>query len=312
MAPIARKAAPAQEGVNFLSLDMYKAGGGLPEGDYMLTFNIVMHSGFGQQTSNLPPRLGVMIDCVSLDDPSAEPRKQFYSMGSNADKSFAPSPDGKGLIAVPGGPAQSLNDQTNWAMFNKSLYDAGLPENLATNNFEVIDGIHVHMANVSAPEARKSFKSTIGEAAGLPNDQNRPQTVAIVTEIKDDGKPWEGTGGVPVAGKKAAPKAAVKAVAGKPVAAVAKAKAAPVAAAAAPDDDVEAVAQSAAGEVFEKSPNGLKKAMFRMGVFKHIKATSGDDMAQAVQETFFATDEALDALLAPLGYQVNGHDIVAL
>lgn len=307
MAPIVRKAAPAQEGVNFGSLDMYKAGGGLPEGDYMNTHTLVMHSGFGQTTSNLPPRLGVMIDCVSLDDAGAEPRKQFYSLGGNADKSFAPDATGKMLVAVPGGPATSLNDQTNWAMYVKSLYDAGLPENLFTNDLSVIDGIHVHMANVPAPEARKSFKSTIGEAAGLPNDQNRPQTVAIVTEIKDDGKPWEGTGGVPVAGKKAVPKAAVKAVAGKPVAAVAKAKTQPEG-----DDDAESVATSAIADMIAKYPSGGTRVQFRVGAFGAVKAKHGAEMANTVITDYFGDDETLDSILNALGYQVSGDKIVLL
>jgi hypothetical protein len=99
------------------------------------------------------------------------------------------------------------------------MYDCGLPEGIFTNDLSVLDGIHVHTQNILEPEDRKGFGSQTGEVA----EERRSGLVPVVTEIKEDGKPWEGTGGIPEAAAtpapvKAGPKAVVKpAVAAKPV-----------------------------------------------------------------------------------------------
>src|SRR5512140_2727496 len=112
-------------GVNFGDLGMYVAGGGLPEGDYALEFGVQMYQAENQQgVKQGPPRLGVMVIAHSLTDPAARgenAKHQFYSMGSNADKTFAPNPEtGKGLVLVPGAAGSTLNNSTNWSLFLKS------------------------------------------------------------------------------------------------------------------------------------------------------------------------------------------------
>lgn len=306
MAPV-KKAAVAEvvAGVNFGDDSLYVAGGGLPEGDYILFFDIRNYQAMKQNGQAAgPARLGVMVTAHPLADPHSEPKMQFYSMGGNADKSFAPDPEtGKSLVAIPGAAGVTLPDSTNWNIFRKSMYDCGLPVGIFTNSVEPLDGMHVHITNIPEPEERKGFgASKTGE---VEQEQKRKGTIGIVTEIKEDGKPWEGTGGLPEA-KTAAPKAA-----GKPVAVAAK-KAAPVAVAAVTEDgeDVKVAAINALGSLLEANPNGMAKLKMRTGVFSSVKASQGDDMAQAVTDAFFSDDASLNMLLGELGYKLNGQMVV--
>lgn len=301
---------PQAEGINFGDMGMYVQGGGMPEGDYALEFNVLNFQAVTQQGVNRgAPRLGVQVVAHSLTQPDEKPREQFYSMGSNADKSFAPDPDtGKGLVAVPGGPGTTLNNQTNWAIFLKSLYDSGLPQGIFTNDLSVLDGVHVHLANIPEPVERASFQSKTGEAA----EERKPGVIAVVTEIKDGGAPWDGGGGIPEAG---APAPKAKAVAAKPaVRAAVKPKAAPVAAPAeeeAVDEEaVQDAALNAVTDLIEKSPDGITKLMLRTGTFKHVTASLSGDMAQAVIDTYFGNDAALNTILGQLGYVVKGATVV--
>lgn len=304
-----KKPAPAAHaGVNFGSLDMYVAGGGLPEGDYVMAdLTVQMYQAETKAgVKRGEPRLGVMITFLPLHDPKEEnARTQFYSMGGAADKSFAPNPEtGKGLVPIPGGSGTTLNNSTNWAMLLKSLYDCGLPEGIFNNDVSVLEGTWVHITNVPEPEERKGFvnRAATGEAAP---EQRQNNTVAIVSEIKDDGKPWEGSGGIPEA---AAPpvKPAVKAN-GKPAVAAKKTAAPPPPAAeAAGDEDVQSAAVNGISAVLEKNPNGVGKLILRTGTFNAVKAASGDDMASAVIDTYFGDDATLSALLGTVGYTVSG------
>lgn len=300
---VAQAAAPA--GVNFGSLDFYVAGGGLPDGDYIaVDHSAVMYQAKSQQgVSKGPPRLGVMITFQPMHDltPEAQ-RTQFYSMGTNADKSFAPNPEtGKGIVAVPGGPSTTVGNSTNWAMYLKSMYDCGLPEGIFMNDLSVLDGVHVHVQNVPEPEERKGFanKNVTGEAQP---EERKNGTVAIVSEIKDDGKPWEGTGGIPAA---ATAKVNGKPGLAKPVVRAAAPKPAPVAEATG-DEDVQTAALNGISSVLEKKPEGTSKLLLRTGTFSAVKAVSGDDMANAVLESFFADDATLGSLLGQVGYTLNG------
>lgn len=300
-------AAPAST-VQFGSLDNYSQGGGVPEDDYCLSdFSFKVHAHTKQDgTSAGPARLGVMITLVSLSG-DGEPREQFYSLGSKADQSFAPdSETGKKLVAVPGGPGGSLNNSTNWAVFLKSLYDSGLPQGILSDDLSVLDGVHVHIANIPEPEGRKSFQAQTGEAAG----ERKNNTIAVVTEIKDDGKPWEGTGGVPEA--KPAAKANGKpagAVVAKPVTSKVPVKAALVEVS--DEQDMMAVAQSAVASVIAKQ-NGkpLLKLILRTSTFKVLNE-SHPDMTQEVMDTFFTSDENTNALLGELGYKLEKGNVVA-
>lgn len=300
MAPV-RRAAPTAKptgGTGFGALGFYFGGSILPEGDYAMEFNVIMHQGTKQDGSPAgPARLGVMITAHPLS--GGDPSDQFLSMGTKASESFAPDPEtGKSLVAVAGGPGLNPNNKTNWFYFLKSLYDCGLPEGIFENDLTTIDGIHVHTQNIPEPEDRKSFGARTGEAGA--EERRGGGLMPVVSEIKEDGKPWEGTGGLPSAkpaGKKAAPVAARAPVR-------AAAKAAPVAAV--ENEDVEASALNAVAAVLEKSPNGCTKVALRTGTFKSLNDTAGDEMAQAVLDTYFGSDDTLNALVNQLEYSVQG------
>jgi len=298
---LAKKVTPIRptEGVNFGGLDMYAAGGGLPEGDYQLEFGTQMYQAKKQDGTIMgDARLGVMVTCSALDgnDPESGPRTQFYSMGKNAHKSFQPNPQtGKGLVAVPGGGAHTLNNSTNWAIFLKSLYDSGLPEGIFTNDLGVLDGIKVHMQSQPEPVERKQMRGRTGEAA-----QEEPMgsgMIAVVTEIKDDGKPWEAAGPTQkkvqtgLVGK-------IAAKAAKPVPAQANEEGVD-------EDAVRAAAVAGITAVLENEPNGTSKLKLRTGTFKAVSEAYDGDVATAVLETFFGNDEALNSVLGDLGYAVQ-------
>lgn len=281
-----------QEGapVSFGDLGSYTAGGSIPEGDYILKdFNLQMYQAEKKDgTKAGAARLGVMITLATIAKPDEDLTK-FLSLGSKAHESFAAAADGKSIIPVPGGPGGSLNISTNWAIFLKSMYDCGLPQGYFTTDLSVLDGCHVHLANVPEPEERKGFQTAAatGEAAA---EERKPQTTVIVTEFKDGGKPWEG----PVA---AAPK-------GK--AAPAKAAAPAPAAEEAPADDVETEAITAISSVlakFEEEGKPLTKLLLRTSTYAAI---SNKKVANAVTNAYFTKDEHLNGILEQLGYKLVG------
>lgn len=309
MAPI-KKAAPSAL-VNIGDLDTdYSAGGGLPEGDYLLTFDVQMYQAQTQAgVKRGAERLGVMLSATPVNGSGEaidEPKTKFYSFGSKAHLSFSPDPNtGKGIVAIPGGAGAQPTNKSNWAYLLKSLYDSGMPKGIFTNDFTVLDGMLVHMHEVPEPEERKSFKKTAatGEAAldGADEQQGNGK-MSIVSEIKGGVEWWEGDA---VAAAPAAAKAGPKAVAAK--AAAPKAKAAP--AAAAEEVDAAEAAVNAVGSVLEASPNGCAKLLLKTKTFTAVKGAHGDDMAQAVIDGFFGSDADLNGLLNQLGYQVTGQQI---
>jgi hypothetical protein len=301
--------------VSFGDLGMYVAGGGLPEGDYIIKdASVVMYQAPANQTTGKtsPARLGVMLTLIPYhsngkDVEYSEEKTQFYSMGTKAHESFAPNPEtGKGVIAVPGGPASNFNNSTNWAIFLKSLRDSGMPEGTFTDDSSVLEGVWVHMANVPEPAERAGFQAKTGEAA----EERKAGTIAVVTEIKDDGKPWEGSGGVPeveAAPAKPAVKVAGKpAIAGKPAVKPA-AKVAP--AAASGDDETQSAAESAVASILEKNPKGCAKLILRTGTFKAVNEAHGPDMAQAVINGYFSDDASLNTLLGGMGFTLKGTQV---
>lgn len=331
MSPLKRAATPpAAVGVNFGDDAFYVGGFTLPEGNYALSFDVRMHAFTKQDGTKGQERLGVMVMAYPLIEDKneisfGEPMPQFYGMGNKAALSFAPNPDtGKGLIAIPGAPASSLPRLTNWDVLRKSLYDCGLPQGIFTNDFTTIDGIWVHTQNMKAPEERKSFGSRTGEA----EEEQRDTLVSVVTEILDGGKPWEGGGGLPEGAETAPPpkpavvrRAAPAALRGRSAgdaAAPAVAAARPTARrAAAPAPPVEEedndqlileAASNALTALLDKNPTGMKKLLLRTGAFKTLSADP--DMAQAVMETHFANDEALNAVLGQLGFKIAGMEVV--
>lgn len=311
-APIRRAAsaaAVADTRVSFGNLSMYAGGGGIPEGDYILFFDVMMYQAENKQgVKRGPARLGVMLNAYPLLDPTEEAKKtKFYGMGRNMDKSFAPGPDGKSIVPVPGGPASTFPKFTNWDVLLRSFYDSGLGEGVFDNDLTVLDGMHAHIALVAAPEERKSFqKSKTGEAGeDEAEDIKGDGMIPIVTEIKEDGKPWEGTGGIPdAAAPKAAPKAPARPAPGARPSPVATRPAARPAPAAAPAEvvDLGDIATNGVTEVLLKNPNGCTKLLLRTATFKAVTVAVDEETANAVLETYFGTDDALNSILGPLGY----------
>jgi hypothetical protein len=310
-----RKAAPpAVEGVNFGDDSMYSGGLGLPEGDYALEFFTQMFQPTKRDGSATGDSfLAVMLNAYPLA--GGDPIEHAINMGRNAKESFVPTPDGKGIAAIPG-TAGTFSDQSNWGIFRKSMIDCGLPKGVLTNSFTTIDGIHVHIQNIPEPEGRKEMRERnrgkTGEAAGDQKADDRVRFISVVTEIKEDGKPWEGTGGLPdgtEAPASPAPKVAPKAAAKPGPRAVAPVATEP---AAADEADIEQAALAGITAVLSvpANANGIVKLKLRTGTFTAVKTAAGDDMAQAVQDTYMNDDKALKGLLGQLGYALNGQQVV--
>lgn len=312
--PSKRPAAAVQEEyVGFLSPEFYSGGGlGIPAGKFALAFELMNFQPRNQTTgaSVGPSRLGVEVTAYPIGDPDPEANKktQFLSMGSKADQSFAPSADGKRLVAKPGA-SGGLNESTNWAIFFKSLVDSGVPtEVLAQNTLEVLDGMWVNIQHVPEPEERKGFRTSTGEA-GMTDQPQTPRQIPVVSEILEGGEPWNGGGGMPAASNgaaKAAPvQAAPKAATPTPIT---KGKSAP-APTPAGEGDVRMAAVEAIGKVIEANPNGITKIKLRNETFK---AAGQSDMAEAIVSTFFADDGSLNGILGDFGYGLKGSMIQPL
>ena len=289
-----KKNVPELEIVNIGSLEFYTAGFSIPEGNYTWKdASVIMHAGF-KENSNQKARLGVMITLVPEDAPTEE-KKQFYSFGSNADKSFAPNPHtGKSVVLVPGAAGNSMPDSTNWVVLLRSLYDSGLPSGVFVGDFSVFDGLKCHMTSIPEPEERKGFaQSQTGEAQAEPR---RTTQISIVTEILHG--PWDGE--------------EAKKPSSKPLAkpAAKKVEPEPEPEETATDDDVKAIAVAAISDVLEKEPEGTLKLKARTTAFGIIKKKHGDDAAQAATEQFFSNDNAFNSILGELGYKVAGPKIV--
>lgn len=316
MAAVQRKPVAAPAGVSFGKLADYSSGGGLAEGDYALEFQVMNYQATKASGAPAgPPRLGVMVTAYNLKDPTQEPKTQFYSMGSNADKSYAPNPEtGKGLVPVPGGAGASLNNQTNWYAFYKSMVDCDpAVEEVFDNDLSVLDGIHVHIHPIPEPEERKGFRSATSEAAeaGAQVD-NRPKTIAVVSDIL--ARPWvEGEGaGIPEAGAAPAPKAATKAAA-KPATRPAAARPAP---APAPEPeaggDDEALMEAAVAAItvaLTTTPDGCPQQALRTKTFAAAKKAGDEATATSIIDTFFASTDELNRVLEQLGYVSDGRTV---
>lgn len=322
-APIRRPGAPApvavvDNRVMFGEDSFYTAGGGaIPEGKYILYHDAVVHQYKKQDGTPVGPEfLAIRVTAYALDDPEAEPKVGYYSMGGKALKSFVPNMDdeGKSLVAVPGGPATTLNEMSNWAIYRKSLLDSGMPQGTFTNDLRAIDGVWGHIVNIPEPEGRKGFAgASTGDATPEPR---KNQQIAVVSEILDGGAPWDGGGGMPEAAPKAPAKVAGK-IAPKPAPIRPAPRTAPAPApvmeeVAATDDDLLSAAQVAAGTVIEGSPEGVAKLVLKTGVFKAATKTNGAEVAQAILDMYFTSDDAINALLADLGYTIKGPRVVPI
>lgn len=294
---------PTEELINIGDLGIYTGGFGIPSGDYALQFDVCMYD-FRRADGSTggPPKLGCVVTAQPLTGAIDSPATQFYGFGNGSEKSFAPNSTGKGIVTIPGGPGFIFNPSTNWAIFLKSLYDSGLPKGIFTGDCSVLDGMWVHTAQIDEPEERKAFANKMSEA----QVEKRDRKISVVTEIKDNGKPWEGTGGMP-SGAAVAAKAAAPRVNGQTAPMPQQPKPAD-----GPDSaDIQIAAQNGASKVLGTNANinGMLYLPFRTGTFTAVKELHGDDMAQAVQNTYFKDDTAVNNLLGLLGYKKAGVEI---
>ena len=311
-----KKATPDNR-ISFGDDTFYVSGAGIPEGNYALYFDAVIHQ-FEKSTGEKsgPEFLTIRVSAFQLDELGADPKIGYYRMGSKAILSFAPNTqdEGKSLIAIPGGPAGTMNDSTNWSLFRKSLRDSGLPPVVFVNDLRVLDGVWAHITHVPEPEERKGFGTGTGEIPEL----RRNQTIAVVSEILEGGSPWEGGGGMP---KGITPKAPsgptgvvrsdsqtprVPTTSAATVRVPAQKPNQPEAVIAPEDDDVLIAAQTAAATVLEASPDGLPRLLFKTQIFNAANKTSGGPLAQAILDTYFKDEGTMNAFLSELGYEVKG------
>jgi hypothetical protein len=317
--------------VNFGEDTFYTAGGGgIPEGLYCVYHDAVVHQYEKQDGTKVGPEfLAVRVAAYDLNAPDAEPKMGYYSMGTKAILSYMPNADddGKSLLAVPGGPATSMNDSSNWNLYRKSFLDSGMPAGTFTNDLRALDGTWVHLAHIPEPESRKTMGAATGEAGP---EERRNRTIAVVSEILDGGKPWEGTGGLPTTPVtppvvapatvtrmaprppapgpgRVAPPVVAPHVAPRPPALARTVAPPPAPVESAPEDDeVLVAAQNAAAAVIEKSPTGLATLVLKTGIFKEASKTNGGGVAQRILNTYFADEAATNSLLGTLGYAIKG------
>jgi hypothetical protein len=263
---------------------------------------------FKGEKSQQGERLGAMVSFVPLEDPRKEAEKtQFYSFGSEAHKSFMPNPaHGKGILPIPGAPANSFNNSTNWFLFLKSLYDLGMPHGLVTNTVAPLEGTWVYIQHIDEPAERATFQSNTAEVSAAPRT---PKKIAVVGEIIQGGKPWEGGGGWPDKPVQAAP------VNGSP-----SPMAPPVAAPAPPpppagnQGDVRTIGMASIGDLLEAALKGGQKQVPRLGLrnntFSAVHSKYGESVAAAVLAQVFDTAGALEAVVGDLGCTIQGGMIV--
>jgi len=190
-----------------LNPESFVEGGGLID-DVDVTFKETLFDMFDYNGTVTPgvPSLKVTLDV------EGEEMIQYYSMG--ASKDWAPSEDGKMLIAV--GSATGIRMSSNGGIFLKALIDSGFPADKLGNDISILDGLQAHVIRIPAPSrpgVKKSDKQKERE------EKFGPDTILVVSEINT--LPWEKSkpAGAPKtakagAGKKAAPKAKAEASGG--------------------------------------------------------------------------------------------------
>lgn len=308
------------EGVNFLDFGFYSGGFTLPPGKYVWTDISIRMYKPEKSTNPTPPRLGALITMVPLADPKeANKHLQFYSFGTQADKSYQPNATGKGILPIPGAPASGLNNQTNWAILLKSLLDSGLPPGLATNDVSVLEGIWVDMTLIDEPLERASFVSNTAEEAGQERKANK---IAVVREVLagpwDAGNPggWpdqpvtfaEDTAGVAVQAPRtngAPSPVLVNRTLAPPPASVPTVNVISKGA----DETVLQAAINGVATVLDGT-NSMSRLQLKNHTFSAVKTSQGEQMAAAVIASLFDDPQGLNTLLANVGYKVSGLQVV--
>lgn len=267
-------------------------GGGVPNGEYQCTFSIVMHK--GEKSPVARPGLQATFKPMR----GGEPIQWFYGFGTGMEKVWAPNAEGTGIVPLAGVEnVEAPKAGSNYGIFLKEAYNAGLPENFYDDDCSVLNPCNVAIKNIPEPEERKGFakKANSAEGAGVQEDDRVNRTIAVISAFLDGGKPWEGE------------VAEIKAV--KPNG---KANGKAAVAAAAPDTeaDPEAALNEALGEVLKASPDGCSKVQLNQKVFAHITTHYGDEMAQMIMTDILSVPAELAAVLANVGMKVSGFKVV--
>jgi hypothetical protein len=298
------------QGANFLNLSFYVAGGGLPNDSYCLFFDVRLHAYVDAQgVQKGEKKLGVMVTAYPLSSPTEEHKKeQFYAMGTNAHKSWAPHPQtGKSVVPIPGGPGQGLSNMSNWSYLFKSMIDCGLPaEYVDGKDLTALDGIHIHTMQIDEPEERKNIQSVnTGEAAEGPR---RSGKIAVCSEILASGMPWNNTGGIP---KSPIVNGSAAAVGAQQLQQSTNPTSVAPAPASAPDIDLAGIAADGITAVLTvpTNANGCPKILLRTQTFAAVKKLHGDQVANDVINNFFTSDDALNSVLGTLGYTASGAQV---
>lgn len=309
-AAVARAAATAGKFVKVGRLDTYVSGGGLPEGDYCLMFKFKLHQPMDRKTNQArgEKRLGVMITAYDLNNIAAEPKEEFYSMGSKAHLSYCPDPEtGMKIMAIPGAPAASFYQDTKWQMFLEELYNSTLPDGVFEDDLTAINGIHVHLHPIPEPASWSEIRkgAQVSEAAMAGQQVNsKPQMVAVPTMILDGGKPWEGTGGIPKEAKTA------HGANGKAVAAAAASAPKPEDGAGGDDpsdDELLDLGSQAVTAILATPGNadGMPKAKLKTDCFEWATREYEPDVVTAMMDLLFGNADNLSAVLGELGYKAG-------
>jgi len=327
-------AAAQMIGVNFGDPSMYSGASFIPDGDYCMTFDAVLHTAVDKNTgvARGKARLGVMVNFYPLSNLTEEGKlQQFYSMGSKAHESFAPNPEtGKGFVPVPGAKGGSFNDKTNWMMLLNSLWQSGMPVEVLSNDFTTIDGVWAHVTNVDEPAERATYKSNTAE---IQQEERKPGKVAVVSLILEGGAPWEGGGGFeapaatppvqappvrpgPRPVPAVAPVAATRPAGPRPVVAAPRTAPAPAPppASAQTEQDLRTEAITSISDVLTKKPNGLPRLLLRNETVKYFDVNGKSTVGAAVIAAYFEPSgaDALQSLLGEMGYFVDGAQVKLL
>ena len=145
-----------------LNPEDFTEGGGLID-DVNVTFKGVAFEMFDYQGK---VSTGVPSLCIVMEDEEEDEHTQYYSMGNAQD--WAPSPDGKKLVAV--GSATGIRSSSNGAILLKSIVDSGFPTDKIDDDITVFEGMKCHVIRIPAPKR-----------------------AGIKTKKRDDGKEYEKT-----------------------------------------------------------------------------------------------------------------------
>lgn len=276
-------------------LSALAVGGGVPNGEYQCTFAIIMHK--GEKSPVARPGLQVTFKPMK----GGEPVQWFYGFGTGMEKIWAPNAEGTGIVPLPGVEnIEAPKAGSNYGVFLKEAYNAGLPENFYNDDVSVLNPSNVYVKNIPEPEERKTFKKTANsaEGAGAQPEEDRARTIAVITAFLDGGKPWEGT---------------VSEITSKaPVKPNGKAGKATVAVTVAADEehDPEAALNAALEHVFTAKPEGCSKVQMNTSIFEFLQKNYSDEVAQMIQTDILSVPAELAAVLDGVGMKVAGFKVV--